>query len=91
MFQSDKVYTNRYRDQYIFSSLEENKYVFKMSGSSMEYCRLGAKEGEQNVNPQDLGMFDPSGGPYVTLGTQINGKKIIHIRESALGMVVTTE
>ena len=28
---------------------------------------------------QDLGMFDPSGGPYVSLGTKIDGKEIVRI------------
>ena len=88
MFSSGKVYTNRYRDKYVFSALEEGKYLFKMEGDSLKYCRYGGKEGQDGIDRQDLGMFDPSGGPYVGLGTQIDGKPIKHIRESALGFVV---
>lgn len=91
MFISGKVYKNRYGDAYTFSILEDLKYLFVMSGESMEYGRLGGKDGEEGVNHNDLGMFDPSGGPYVALGTKINGKPIVHIRKSVLGMVVTTE
>lgn len=91
MFISGKIYKNRYGDSYTFSILEDLRYLFVMSGDSMEYCRFGALDGQDRVDPQNLGMFDPSGGPYVSLGTEINGRKIVHIRESALGMVVTVE
>ena len=88
MFGSSKVYTNRYGDKYVFSQLFENQYLFKMEGDSLNYCRYGGKEGQVGLDMQDLGMFDPSGGPYVALGTKVDGKPIIRIRESALGFVV---
>ena len=88
MFSSGKVYKNRYNDKYVFSRLEEGKYLFKMEGDSMNHGRYGGKEGQMGIDRQDLGMFDPSGGPYVALGTLIDGKPIKRIRESALGFVV---
>lgn len=88
MFQSGKVYKNRYNDKYVFSALEDGKYLFKMEGDSMQYCRYGGKEGQMGLDDQDLGMFDPSGGPYVTIGTEVDGKPITHIRISSLGFVV---
>ena len=33
--------------------------------------RLGGKEGQEGINFNDLGMFDPSGGPYVAVGSKI--------------------
>lgn len=91
MFISGKIYTNRYGDKYTFSILEDLKYLFVMTGDSMEYGRIGGKNGQEGINYNDLGMFDPSGGPYVALGMEINGKPIVNIRRSALGMVVTVE
>ena len=88
MFQSGKVYKNRYNDKYVFSTLEEGKYLFKMEGDSMNYCRYIGKEGQTGIDRQDLGMFDPSGGPFIGLGTEVDGKPIKRIRESALGFVV---
>ena len=88
MFSSGKVYKNRYNDKYVFSALEEGKYLFKMEGDSLNYCRYGGKEGQVGLDMQDLGMFDPSGGPYIALGTKVDGKPIVRIRESALGFVV---
>ena len=91
MFISGKIYKNRYGDAYTFSILEDLRYLFVMSGDSMKYARFGGLEGQEKVDHQNLGMFDPSGGPYVALGMEINDRKITHIRESALGMVVTVE
>jgi hypothetical protein len=42
-----------------------------MEGDSMKYCRMGGKEGQEGIDPNDLGMFDPSGGPYVAIGSKI--------------------
>ena len=79
MYKSDEKYTNRYGDEYKFTKVSPNGYLFEMTGSSMEYCRFGGREGQQGLNWDDLGMFDPSGGPYVALGTKIDGKEIVKI------------
>jgi len=42
----------------------------------MKWCRYGGNEGDESVDTSNLGMFDPSGGPYVTLGMTINDKPI---------------
>ena len=80
MFQSKTTYKNRYGDRYRWEpSTLENAYVFRMEGTSMEFCRFGGREGQDRLYRNDLGMFDPSGGPYVALGTKIDGKEIVKI------------
>ena len=78
MFESNKVYKNRYGDEYFWFPVESG-YIFNMKGNSMDYCRMGGKVGQEGVHTNDLGMFDPSGGPYVELGTKIDGKAITKI------------
>jgi len=90
MFESNKVYTNRYSDTYQWIMKNETTYEFEMTGDSMKYCRYGGKAGVDGIDVNDLGMFDPSGGPYVTLGMEIDGKKIkkLYTTESGFGAEV---
>jgi hypothetical protein len=37
----------------------------------MKYSRYGGKEGQDGIDMTDLGFFDPSGGPYVAIGSKI--------------------
>ena len=76
MFEAGKVYTNRYGDEYTWVILGEGKYQFRCTGDSMKYCRFGGKEGQNDLDFNDLGMFDPSGGPYVTLEMEIDNQPI---------------
>lgn len=81
MFESGKVYTNRYNDEYTFVPLTPNTYQFRMTGEgdSLAYCRCGGKIGQDALDTNDLGMFDPSGGPYVSIGTRVDNKPITRI------------
>jgi len=62
---------NRYSDDYHWEKLNDKEYKFVMEGDSMKYCRYGGKEGQEKLDINDLGMFDPSGGPYVAIGSII--------------------
>ena len=88
MFISNKKYTNRYRDQYWFEKVSPTKYKFVMEGTSMDYCRYGGKEGQEGLDTNDLGMFDPSGGPYICLGTKVDDKPVVKIASTDVGFVV---
>jgi hypothetical protein len=90
MFKSDTMYTNRYSDQYKWVSENETTYRFEMTGDSMKYCRYGGREGVEGVDTLDLGMFDPSGGPFVALGMEIDGKPIkrLYATENGFGAEV---
>ena len=62
---------NRYGDEYHWEKLNDKEYRFVMEGKSLEYGRVGGKEGQDSIDMNDLGMFDPSGGPYVGIGSRI--------------------
>lgn len=91
MFKSNVKYTNRYRDAYTWTKVSENVYEFTMEGDSMKYCRYGGKEGSVGIDDQDLGMFDPSGGPFVSLGDEIDGKKIKKLYSTEAGFGAEVE
>lgn len=93
---------NRYGDEYHWEKLNDKEYKFVMEGDSMKYCRYGGKEGQQGLDPNDLGMFDPSGGPYVEVGggiywDEIKGAEkqqpltIQRIRSTEEGFIVEVE
>lgn len=88
MFVSDTKYTNRYRDEYWFEKLSPTTYKFVMEGDSIKYCRYGGKEGVEGIDISNLGMFDPSGGPYIGLGTKVDDKPIVKIASTDAGYVV---
>ena len=86
-FISEKVYSNRYRDTYKFIKQSDNLYTFHMDGTSMEYCRFGGKENQREIDRNDLGMIDPSGGPYMTPGEMaIDGKVVKRIFSNDMGI-----
>lgn len=91
MFEAGKVYKNRYGDEYTWVILGENVFQFRMTGDSMQYCRYGAQEGDESLDITDLGMFDPSGGPYVTLGMTIDDKPITKLSVTLDGIRAETE
>jgi hypothetical protein len=62
---------NRYGDEYHWEKLNDKEYRFHMTGTSMKYCRFGGKHLEEHIDYDDLGMFDPSGGPYVRVGSKV--------------------
>lgn len=62
---------NRYGVEYNFARITENRFQFVMDEESMNDCRLGGKEGQDQMDFNDLGFFDPSGGPFVSCGRVI--------------------
>ena len=68
---------NRYGDEYHYEKIGDNQYKFVMEDESMKYCRFGGKEGQEGIDHDDLGMFDPSGGPYVAVGSKIYFDEIL--------------
>ena len=79
MFKSDTMYTNRYSDSYMWEAVNDTTYKFVMDSKAMKWCRYGGREGVKGIDTSNLGMFDPSGGPYVCLGMEIDGKPITRI------------
>lgn len=68
---------NRYGDVYDFKQVGEDTYQIV---GDLNYWRFGGKEGQEHIDMDDLGMADPSGGPFMEVGMQLFGRKIIRIR-----------
>ena len=69
---------NRYGDEYHWEKINDNEYKFVMSGTSMALCRMGGKEGQLDIDMNDLGFFDPAGGPFVGVGDEFKGVNNTH-------------
>lgn len=67
---------NRYGDEYRFEKLSGNTYTID---GSLDYWRFGGREGQQQMDMSDLGYVDPSGGPFISIGYVIEGRKVNHI------------
>jgi hypothetical protein len=85
---------NRYGAEYSFVSAEDNLYRFNIAESEMEYMRMGGRE-EAEIDMEDLGFFDPSGGPFVEVGSKIyegcNALTVTRIMSRADGLFVEAE
>lgn len=68
---------NRYGVEYHFEPVNENTYT--IVGNFDQYWRFGGREGQESVNRNDLGFVDPSGGPFISIGTKIEGREITRI------------
>lgn len=54
--------------------------VYKfVSEEETKYARFGGKEGDPGINMGDLGIFDPSGGLFISEGFVIDGKRVKRI------------
>lgn len=71
------VHTNRYGDEIVFE--DKGHGLIFMSGYNPDHIRCGGKPFQETLNTNDLGMVDPSGGPYIELGQKILGKTIKNI------------
>lgn len=77
MYKSNVKYTNRNGKWYNFLKHGDSQLLFTIE--DFGHGRMGSKEGQESVDRNDLGMFDPSGGPYVALGTKVDGREIVKI------------
>ena len=62
---------NRYGVEYSYVKYDDNLYRFNMDEEGIKYMRVGGKEGQDGIDRTDLGFFDPSGGPFVAVGSKI--------------------
>jgi hypothetical protein len=70
---------NRYGNEYNFEKVDENTYTIV---GDLSYWRFGGREGQERMDMNDLGFVDPSGGPFIQVGAQIDGREIVRIRAS---------
>lgn len=62
---------NRYGVEYSYVKYDDNLYRFNMAEEHMKYMRYGGKEFQDGIDSNDLGFFDPSGGPFVQVGGKL--------------------
>lgn len=74
------IYQNRNGDWYSFH--EVDKSVVEVRFAEFGYGRVGGREGQDKLNAMDLGMVDPSGGPYICIGMKVNGREILKISDN---------
>ena len=79
---------NRHGVEYSFTKVEGNLYGFNMEESGMEYMSMGGREGQEQIDMEDLGMFDPSGGPYVAVGSKIYWDEIHEATKEQMPLMV---
>lgn len=88
---------NRNGTEYSWKKVEENTYKFEMNGVDINWCRYGGQEGAMTVDYNDLGFFDPSGGPFIGIGSSIwdektdSFHKVIQISSTEEGIIVRVE
>lgn len=68
---------NRYGVEYCFESINENTYT--IVGNFGDHWRFGGLEGQDGVDCNSLGFVDPAGGPFMSIGGKIEGRKITRI------------
>lgn len=79
---------NRYGDQYTFEKVSGNMYTIK---GDLKYWRFGGKEGQEYIDDGDLGFVDPSGGPFISIGYIIEGRKVKRISASGDSILFEVE
>ena len=67
---------NRYGKEYWFEKVDKKTYRFHMEEDGTKWIRFGGKEGQTVLDYNDLGMFDPAGGPFVSVGSSIYWNEI---------------
>ena len=79
---------NRYGVEYCFVKYDDNLYRFNMDEEGMNYMRMGGIEGQEGIDPYNLGFFDPSGGPFVAIGSKIYWDEIHNGVEGRMPLLV---
>lgn len=80
--------SSRYGDSRSFVPVSEN--IYKFEGKTL-YSRFGGKELAETVDTDDLGFFDPDGGPFISPGYLIDGRKVIRIMSKEDGIYFEVE
>jgi hypothetical protein len=68
---------NRYGNEYTFEKVDDNTYTIV---GELSYWRYGGREGHDQMDFSDLGFVDPRGGPFISVGYAIEGRKVNRIR-----------
>jgi hypothetical protein len=78
---------NRYGTEYMFKKTNDNEYTIM---GELDHWRFGGREGVE-MSMDNLGFVDPSGGPFIAVGSWIEGRKVINIASNQEGIFFTVE
>jgi hypothetical protein len=67
---------NRYGVEYHFEKVNDNTYTIT---GNLDYWRYGGHDGQERIDFTDLGFVDPSGGPFISVGSKIENQEIVRI------------
>ena len=79
---------SRYGEKRSFVPVDEKTYRFE---GNMHFCRMGGKANQQDIDSNDLGFFDPDGGPFISEGYKIGGQKVVRIMSKKGGVYFEVE
>lgn len=79
MWKTGEIYKNRSGVDYSFHEVGENTVEVRFA--DFGFGRVGGRDGQEKLDPSDLGMVDPSGGPYIALGMRVNDREIVKISD----------
>jgi len=82
---------NRDGKEYSFERVDDNTYKFIMAEEDAMYMRVGGREGQDQIDMNDLGYFDPSGGPFISIDSIIEYKRVSRIRKTEEGILMDVE
>ena len=80
---------NRYGEEYSFVKTGDNEYT--ISSGDLNHWRFGGREGVEGLDMNNLGFVDPSGGPFISIGYEIEGRKVTNIASNSEGIFFTVE
>lgn len=83
---------NRYHNKLWLELVEPDLYQLQ---GDLQYCRMGAKPGEDGIDYCDsgfeLGFVDPSGGPFISPGFPVGDKVVKQIMSNKAGIYLKVE
>ena len=82
---------NRHGKEYSFERVDDNTYKFIMAEEDTKYMRVGGRVGQDQIDMNNLGFFDPSGGPFVDIGSKIESGTVTRIMRTDEGIFVDVE
>ena len=77
------IIKSRYGETRTFIPVNENTY--RVEGE-LKFCRMGGKDNQPDIDMNDLGFFDPDGGPFISEGYIIGGRKVSRIMSKKDGI-----
>lgn len=80
---------NRYGEEYSFVKTGDNEY--RIEDGELDHWRMGGREGVEGIDMNNLGFVDPSGGPFISIGYEIEGRKVTNIASNQEGIFFTVE